>query len=91
MYLHPSGSDSRDGSRYRVLPHTCLLYTSDVAEQRGETLALGITALQKLRLQLFVDMRIVEYRFQITLDTCHRSLQLVSYILGKLPLQYRCV
>ncbi|CUQ62935.1 Uncharacterised protein [Segatella copri] len=33
-------------------------------------------------------MRIVEYRFQITLDTCHRSLQLVSYILGKLPLQY---
>ena len=40
----------------------CLLYTSgrDVAEQRGETLALGITALQKLRLHLFVDMRIVE-------------------------------
>ena len=60
----------------------------DVAEQRGETLALGITALQKLRLHLFVDMRIVEYRFQITLDTCHRSLQLVSDILGKLPLQY---
>ena len=33
-------------------------------------------------------MRIVEYRFQITLDTCHRSLQLVGDILGKLPLQY---
>ena len=32
-------------------------------------------------------MRIVEYRFQITLNTCHRSLQLVSDILGKLPLQ----
>ena len=33
-------------------------------------------------------MRIVEYRFQITLNTCYRSLQLVSDILGKLPLQY---
>ena len=33
-------------------------------------------------------MRIVEYRFQITLDTCYRSLQLVSDILGKLPFQY---
>ena len=33
-------------------------------------------------------MRIIEYRLQITLDTCHRSLQLVSDILGKLPFQY---
>ena len=32
-------------------------------------------------------MRIIEYRFQIPLNTCHRSLQLVSDILGKLPLQ----
>ena len=60
----------------------------DVVEQTAEPFALCVASFEELCLVLFLDGRVVDDGFEIALDACHWSLQLMGDILGELSLQY---
>ena len=59
-----------------------------IVEQCGESLALGVTAVEEDVARLVVDMRIFEDGLQIALNAGHRCLQFVGYILRELSFEY---
>ena len=69
----------------------CIVYPvehTDVIEQRHEPLGLHIASVYKLLLGDFVNAGILPYRLKIALYARHRCLQLMGYILCKLPFKH---
>ena len=58
-----------------------------VLQERRQTLALGIAALEELLAHRVVDVRILQNGLEVSLNACHRRLQLMRDVLRELALE----